>query len=599
MCHLIKRKSVLCDDSVSSCEKAVGMNLESLPNEVLHEFFEYFNPIEIIHAFQDLNSRFNRLLFIYFSSYRLDFRATSKSKFDLICKQYLPSIVDRIRSLCLSEGDETPQLYENLTAYCLTVDEFTHLRSLLLQRIDSAKTILDITCDCFYLPYLTHLKIIGCNFTSDKDPQQLIYNIWHLSNLTHCTLDIVFGWRLSFSGLSIISKSVKYLSIRDYNFSSTELHHLFGLTPALQHLCIGFGESIDIKSHVIGTAPFITSLELRFGGSYSTLTNILKSVPSLLHLKLVTESINLNGDQWEQLLINYVPKIQTFRFLIRVLSLKFNHLEEHLEDLLRSFQTPFWIADHRWYVRCDWPQHTNKIFVLYTLPYCSTDTYVIYPNRWSKTTCPTLHTSNSYDRVIDVFYKGHIYDLASTHIFYPRIRCLTLKLPFDNNFWTIIPTLDYLTSLKVIGDHVSRRSESHLKDLLGRAPGLTFLSVDAMLFLPLAQFPITHTSLCRLELKTSRSSPNRYLSATQCSVLADSLLGRQCEVLTIRVENRAIILGLIEKMNNLRALNFECQDDSSLSHPNDELVQWLRGSLPEAYSVDRHRSRLVRVWIDR
>lgn len=599
MCHFIERESVSCDDFVSHCEKAVGMNFESLPNEVLHELFEYFDFLEIIHAFQDLNSRFNRLLFIYFSSYRLDFRSTSKSNFDLICKQYLPAAVDRIRSLCLSDGDETPHLYGNLIACCLTVDEFTHLRSLLLQKIDSAKAILDITSDCFYLTYLTHLKIIGCNFTNDKDPKQLIYNIWHLSNLTHCTLDMIFGWRLSFSGLSIISKSIQYLSIRDYSFSSMELHHLFGLTPYVQHLCIAFGESIDIKSQTIGTAPYITSLELRFGGSHSTLTNILKSMPSLLHLKLETESINLNGNEWEKFLINYVPNIQTFRFLIRVLSMKSYHLEEHLEDLLRTFQTPFWIADRQWYVQCDWPQHTKKIFVLYTLPYCFTDTYVIYQNRWSKTTCPNLHDSNSYDRVTDVFYKGRIDDIASYHTFYPRIRRLTLKLPFDNHFWTIIPTLDYLSSLKVIGNQENRRSESQLKGILNRAPDLAFLSVDAMLFLPLAQFPITHPSLCQLELKTSRSRPNRYLSATQCSVLADSLLGRQCKVLTIRVENRAIILDLIDKMYNLRALNFECQDDSSSLRPNDELVKWLKNSVPEACAVDRHRSRLVRVWIGR
>jgi hypothetical protein len=121
VCLVIKGTSMPYDAFVSYCEKELQMNFESVPNEVFHDLFEYFNPMELIHAFQDLNIRFNRLLFTHFRSYRLDFRSTSKSNFDLACKQYLPAIVDRISSLCLSNGDATPQLYEHLVAYCLTI----------------------------------------------------------------------------------------------------------------------------------------------------------------------------------------------------------------------------------------------------------------------------------------------------------------------------------------------------------------------------------------------------------------------------------------------------------------------------------------------
>ncbi|CAF4329088.1 unnamed protein product, partial [Rotaria magnacalcarata] len=46
---------------------------------------------------------------------------------------------------------------------------------------------------------------------------------------------------------------------------------------------------------------------------------------------------------------------------------------------------------------------------------------------------------------------------------------------------------------------------------------------------------------------------NRYLNTEQCSILANSLLGRQCEVLTIRIDDRSIILDLVRNMCNLRA----------------------------------------------
>ena len=93
------------------------------------------------------------------------------------------------------------------------------------------------------------------------------------------------------------------------------------------------------------------------------------------------------------------------------------------------------------------------------------------------------------------------------------------------------------------------------------------------------------------------------MNATQCSILSDSLLGRQCEVLIIRVENRTIILDLINRMGNLRALTFECKDDNStsdsLSPSEDELVEWLQNSLPQTYSVSRHQFRFIRLWINR
>ncbi|CAF0999493.1 unnamed protein product [Rotaria sordida] len=295
-----------------------------------------------------------------------DFRSISKSNFHLMCEQYLPLIIDHVSSLCLSNGEETPELSEHLIHYCLTIDEFIHLRSLLLEKIDSADTILNITSDFFYLSYLTHLKIIKCHFTYGKSPQQLIIDIWRLINLTHCTLDITFEPILTFIGLPIISK---------------ELNHLLRSTPSLQHLCITFGQSIDTKLDRVFPIPLITTLKLDFNGSLLALTSILQNMPNLLHLKLETETINLNGNQWKQILIDYVPKIKIFRFLMKVFSFRHNYTEEQLEDFLDTFRTPFWLDEHQWFIRCNWPQHINK-------------------NQWSKTTCPTARDYNSYDRML-------------------------------------------------------------------------------------------------------------------------------------------------------------------------------------------------------
>jgi hypothetical protein len=88
------------------------MMLENLPNELLLDLFEYFDSIHLIHAFCDLNSRFNNLLFIRFQTHSLDFRSVSKHHFNNIYQQHIPSIANQIISLHLSNNDETPNIAE-------------------------------------------------------------------------------------------------------------------------------------------------------------------------------------------------------------------------------------------------------------------------------------------------------------------------------------------------------------------------------------------------------------------------------------------------------------------------------------------------------
>ena len=77
------------------------MNLEFLPNEILLDLFEYLNGTDLLRAFYDHNSRFNLLLYKQFQSYRFDLLSYSKHQFDIICKQYLPFISNRVSILLL------------------------------------------------------------------------------------------------------------------------------------------------------------------------------------------------------------------------------------------------------------------------------------------------------------------------------------------------------------------------------------------------------------------------------------------------------------------------------------------------------------------
>jgi len=84
------------------------MILESLSNELFIDLFELLNAVDLLRAFHGLNTRFDSLLFKHFRTYRVDFRSISKEDFNILYRAYLPSIINRIVYLRLSDDEDTP-----------------------------------------------------------------------------------------------------------------------------------------------------------------------------------------------------------------------------------------------------------------------------------------------------------------------------------------------------------------------------------------------------------------------------------------------------------------------------------------------------------
>lgn len=63
-----------------------------------------------------------------------------------------------------------------------------------------------------------------------------------------------------------------------------------------------------------------------------------------------------------------------------------------------------------------------------------------------------------------------------------------------------------------------------------------------------------------------------------------SSLGKQCEILSIKVENYLNIIQLVKEMPKLRSLNAEYQSDDFkfdyLRSTTDGLIRWLQHQLP-------------------
>jgi hypothetical protein len=189
---------------------------------------------------------------------------------------------------------------------------------------------------------------------------------------------------------------------------------------------------------------------------------------------------------------------------------------------------------------------------------------------------------------------------------FSNIRFLSLLLPFDDQFLSVVSKLDQLVSLDVSVDSHSEDIQSQLQFLLDRAPRLQSLSFGSWL-LSSQVSPIENTRVLvyRLNLQNyANGSHLRYFNNQQCSILSRSPLGVQCETLLINVEKRTNIVDLVNTMMNLRALIVQCEDDrwnyknSSLSK-QDELIQWLRHRLPFTCTItrDSYITNNIRLWI--
>jgi hypothetical protein len=205
------------------------------------DLFECLTAINLLHAFHHLNSRFDTLLFKHFYGYNLDFRSISKQKFDLFIQENLPLFINQIKSLYLSNNDETPEQIQMFFTHDLSLPHFVYLQSLSISYLYSEPTMLKIIGELYHLPHLvgsTNLNEIAC----------LSRHIPHLQYL-----------RLLF------------------NDNSTKV------------------ELSDIMSSMI-------SLNITVRDSLFTLTNILKNMPNLYRLKIETQSTNLDGYEWEYII---------------------------------------------------------------------------------------------------------------------------------------------------------------------------------------------------------------------------------------------------------------------------------------------------------
>ncbi|CAF1216223.1 unnamed protein product, partial [Rotaria magnacalcarata] len=139
------------------------MNLESLCHELLLDVYLFLSTVHLFRAFRGLDARFNALIFNHVRTYgHFDFRSASKQDCDIIYQQHLPTIIDQIISLRLSNDDATPQQIERFLSRGFTFCHFIQLQSLSLFSMYSPEIMMQMIDDLRHLPNLDHLNLVDC-----------------------------------------------------------------------------------------------------------------------------------------------------------------------------------------------------------------------------------------------------------------------------------------------------------------------------------------------------------------------------------------------------------------------------------------------------
>lgn len=580
------------------------MNFESLANELLMDIFAYMTGVELCQTFFDLNSRLNNLL-----QYKFNFYSISKRTFHFLCQHSLPSITHRIVSLSMSNNDETPDLIEYFLSYEYSFDEFYSLQSLSIDYIQSIDILIEILHQCQSLIYLKKFKLSHFDFSHPQNQIEILMNqIWNLS-LISCCFDALYSGRQSFFQIKTISHTMKYLSIENIFCDLNVIYHLFEYTPNLQYLSMNSDYEIENECINKKLISSFSSLKLSFEGAINSLTDLFSYLPNLSLLSIKIFDLCLTGYEWEKIVNEYLPNMKSFRMKMRFSLENFARQNEEIDELLESFRTKFWLEQHRWYVQCDWnPFDALVQCILYTLPYKFDDFFYLDVIQ-SKSTHPNSNKiSTSYNRVKRLRHSICEQLPLTTNTsqeLTPKFSNLTelnINIPFNDQFWSCIPSLNQLKSLQVILD--DGEDYSQYKLLVERARNLYELDIRSAVDFQKDFFYLENCTIRRLNLLTRSSLRLSYFNTDECLYLAQSNIGQQCEVLLISVCKQNVIPQLIELMSNLRSLTFHSADDQFVFKRNaedrDQFIEELAKHLSDKCSVlrDPFQTSMIHIWIE-
>ena len=456
------------------------MTMEILANELILDTFEYLSATDLFHAFHGLNERFDGLLREYLRVHPyVDFRLGYKDEIQLMRRQYLPLVADDLRGMYLSDQDSNPHLIDLFLSRLFPLYRFENLTTISLEHLSSLEKLVRFLDDVQRLPHLTALHLHRSSLEADqKSIVRIVNAIWSLPQLTTCTLDLSFRNHNHFIPPTLISCSLRHLILRGVLCLQANLAMLHEHTPFLDSLCVQIWnvEDDDDENDRSPSMWNLTSLEVQCHDQSVVVRTLLRPLWNLTRLNIRMKDLSLDGEQWQTLIRQRLPQLVTFQLQME---LTFNDLsgrDEEVERILQTFRSAFWIEEHQWFIQChgNATDESSSVY-FYTLPFAFEHfSLEIEENFFVRSTGPTT-TAEDFDQVKTLRLAWNIYeDVSLSNIVFDQLRDLSVALPLNEQFLSLLPRLDRLVSLEVRIDQFLENEDEfvQLQQILDRATRL-------------------------------------------------------------------------------------------------------------------------------
>ncbi|CAF0913982.1 unnamed protein product [Adineta ricciae] len=324
--------------------------LEQLPSEIFVEIFRFIDSYHLHKAFYGLNRRFSSLVRAYGMRYldlaELDMKQCRTMLSDTDCSE--------VRTLKLSNKYTTDQIDQILCKDSYPLIKFQSLYSLSLESI-GLFTLHSIIDDMIYL---NHLQVLIIHFRSNLCEEKLIDT---------------YRWLLNRYSLQMKSLKVLYLytsesstSVLENQYISTVKSSSINPNTSLKYLVLNQIPIQDIESILIrfpnlsqlgalvrldpNIADYPSASSLKccylyiFDSDFFSVVNLFRQCPNLEQLTIDFDLIDvdaLDGEEWQNLLESYLPKLKQFKLYMSLVSGTLNEIEELIQ--VTFSQNKFWI----------------------------------------------------------------------------------------------------------------------------------------------------------------------------------------------------------------------------------------------------------------
>ncbi|CAM4966140.1 unnamed protein product [Rotaria socialis] len=313
--------------------KLLKTQFEDLSNELIYEIFDYFDYFYIYEIFSKLNLRFQSLLID--TSLRLKIKLSSISK-SILQNQY-KSIIYTRRSQIISL---------NISKYFLEyfpLNLFPSLQCLTIQQIQFYQILLLIN----HLNCLANFSSLTIQ-TSDyfQDENSIYLAIFRLAKLKFCKLTFPSGGQRIPLPLAIDQCQTLECLVLNGHCRLDQLISILSYVPKLHRLAceqLSGSEYIDITRIPENlTSISLTPYRISFNELKLLLTSKISFKLKKLRIKIFNNETFFHAEQWEELILNYMPCLHSFDLQYTGL------IDECCQlNLIAPFHSKFWI-DRQW-----------------------------------------------------------------------------------------------------------------------------------------------------------------------------------------------------------------------------------------------------------